>query len=229
MNLLRLIRLCYSPKLIKEGFLAVQMYLVVIMAVMALVPLSNIWELNDQLQVVYGRNTDRLIYYTDVSTMVGYAEVGELVPASQVLGEQEKERVYQSALVNGQINDSQFPEIDSMVNILVYSDDLLEDAVFRLSGGEKPELKDKRRVLVSEALTELYPVGTEIPLTLRGMEDAETVRYEVAGVLDKIGAIAYIGQGGGTYDTINTLGLDMQVWKNDFFIVTGVNEEVMGE
>ena len=229
MNLLRLIRLCYSPKLIKEGFLAIQMYLVVIMAVMALVPLSNIWGLNDQLKVVYGGNTERMIYYTDVSTVIGYAEVGELVPVSQVLSEQERERIYQSALVYGHINDSQFPEIDSMVNILVYSDDLLEDAVFRLSGGEKPELKDKQRILVSEALAELYPVGSETPLTLRGMDDSETVRYEVAGVLDEIGAIAYISQGGGAYDTINTLGLDMQSWKNGLFIVTGVNEEVMGE
>lgn len=229
MNLLRLIRLCYSPKLIKEGFLAIQMYLVVIMAVMALVPLSNVWGLNDQLKVVYGGNTERLFYYTDVSTVVGYAEVGELVPVSRVLSEQERERIYQSALVYGQINDSQFPENDSMVNILVYSDELFEDAVFRLNGGEKPELKDKRRILVSEALAELYPVGSEIPLTLRGMDNSDTVRYEVAGVLDKRGVIAYIGQGGGTYDNVNTLGLDLQSWKNDFFIVTGVDEAVMGE
>lgn len=233
MKRMRLAKMLYSRFLIKELFFGAQVFLMVVLLMVAVVPVTNVMSQYDQLRKLYGQDIGRLIYYTQIDTGIGHTETKDLdIRFGPWLESGCLEKSYRNQMIRAKIGR----EDDEGATMLVYSEQLFFDTKFQMSErlsafdltAESRGLKEEiYPVIISEDLAVDHPVGSKLPLLMdcnRCKDEHDEIKGLVVGVLKWDSMISYIGKGGGNYDYLVRLGVSISDFGREN-IVIGVYDE----
>ena len=119
MKRMRLAKMLYSRFLIKELFFGSQVFLMVVLLMVAVVPVTNVMSQYDQLRKLYGQNIGRLIYYTQIDIGIGHTETKDLdIRFGPWLESGCLEKSYRNQMIRAKIGR----EDDEGATMLVYSE-----------------------------------------------------------------------------------------------------------
>ncbi|MBQ8813660.1 MAG: hypothetical protein IJZ85_04105 [Lachnospiraceae bacterium] len=232
MKRIKMATMLYSPFLIKELFFGAQVFLMVVLLMVVIVPVTNVISEYDQMERLYGQDIDRLIYYTQIDTGIGQTETKDLdIRFASWLESGCLEKTYRNQMVRAKMGED-----TEQITMLIYSEQLFLDTEFQLIGRlpafdlttESWGLNEEAYpMIISEDLAVDYPPGSEMLLKMdcnRCKEEHSEIRGLVVGILKRDSMISYIGKGGGNYDYLGRLGVNTLAFGREKMVI-GVYDE----
>ncbi len=234
MSPLKLVGMLYSRKKIKELALAAEIFLMVILLAIALVPISNVIVFSQSLQKTLGGTND-LIYFTPSPTLgvnlssdqLQNEQIEKLKPEDVEFPEGVTTEIYRTNLTYAVLKD-EVQDKDYRANLLSYSENLHERIKLSLSSGDILKTKDGAvSVVISPELAQKYGVGDSFVSKVG--DGAEEVEFFVTGILSKKANVLSFGEQGGTYIKLGILGGTLADLENKGynFMIAVQNTEIL--
>lgn len=213
MAIMRLIRQLYSRRMLQEIFLAIQVFLMVILLSTSIVPLTNVLILSSDIDDAFTTSTENLIYFCPKSTQLGVFAGDELL--NEILNENSD-----LSLVGRTNMGTVSFEDKTTAKLLVYSEELYNNTNIKLEQGNFMISKDENiiDVVITPNLAEAYTIGDIIPISIVNSSATNNAFVRITGIIAKDALVMNIAEVGGSIDGLSAISSYISLQNQNYMI-----------